>query len=68
MISVLSNNLSLKYKKFTQSGYKDIEIRNFEFVTKTQFLYTLGHTIILIELQYLQYFSFFEMGLFHLVF
>ena len=68
MISVLSNNLSLKYKKFTQSGYKDIEIRNFEFVTKTQFLYTLGHTIILIELQYLQYFSFFEMCLFHLVF
>jgi len=25
----------LKYEKFTQSGCKDIGIRNFEFVTKT---------------------------------
>ena len=33
------NNLSLKYKRFTPSGYKDIEIRKFEFVTKTQFLW-----------------------------
>ena len=38
MISVKSNSLNLKYKKFTQSGLKNIGIRNFEFVTKTQFL------------------------------
>ena len=31
------NNLSLKYKKLTKLGYKDIGIRTFEFVTKTQF-------------------------------
>ena len=34
-----SNSLSLKYQKFTSSGYKDIGIRNFEFVAQTQFLY-----------------------------
>ena len=31
------NYLSLKYKKFTPFGYKDIEIRKFHFVAKTQF-------------------------------
>ena len=41
MISVLSNSLSLKYQKFTQAGCKDIVIRNFDFVTKTQFLYRI---------------------------
>ena len=30
---------SLKYLRFTTVGYKDIRIRKFEFVTKTQFLY-----------------------------
>jgi len=30
--------LSLKYQRFTPSGCKDKEIRNFEFVAKTQFL------------------------------
>ena len=33
-----SNSLSLKYQRFTASGLKDIRIRKFEFVTKTQFL------------------------------
>ena len=33
------NNLSLKYQRFTPSDCQDKEIRKFEFVTKTQFLY-----------------------------
>ena len=33
-----SNNLSLKYQRFTPSGCKDIGIKKFEFVAKTQFL------------------------------
>ena len=40
MISVISNSLSLKYQNITQSGCKDIWIRNFQFVTKTHFLCT----------------------------
>ena len=35
---VISNNLSLKYQKLTSIGFKDIGIRNFEFVKTTQFL------------------------------
>ena len=53
MISVISNSLSLKYQKFTESGCKDIEIRNFEFVTKAQFLwknYVLMFTMIKLAL------------------
>ena len=38
MNSVISNNLSLKYQKCTLLGCKDIVIRKFEFVPKTQFL------------------------------
>ena len=38
MNSVRSNNISLKYQKFTTLGSKDIEIINSEFVAKTQFL------------------------------
>jgi len=38
MYSVISNNLSLKYQRFKPSGCRDIEIRKFKFVTKTQFL------------------------------
>ena len=38
---VMSNNLSLKYQRFTTSGSKDIGINKFEFVTKIQFLYTV---------------------------
>jgi len=38
MKSVRSKYLSLKYQMFTPSGYKDIEIRKFEFVAKIQFL------------------------------
>ena len=40
-MKVRSNNPSLKYQKFTPSGYKDIGIKTDEFVTKTQFLFTL---------------------------
>ena len=38
MTFVRSNNISLKYQKFTTLGSKDIEIRKTEFVAKTQFL------------------------------
>ena len=36
--SVRSNNLILKYQRFTPSGCKDLKIRKLKFVTKTQFL------------------------------
>ena len=36
--SVRSNNLSLKYQRFIPTGCRDIEIRKFEVVAKTQFL------------------------------
>ena len=39
MNSVRLNNLSLKYQRFITSGFKDIEVWIFEFVTKTQFLF-----------------------------
>ena len=39
MNSVRSNNISLKYQRFTTLGSKDIGIINSEFVAKTQFLY-----------------------------
>jgi len=39
MNSVRSNNLSLKYQRFTPTGRKDLGIRKFEFVAKSQFLY-----------------------------
>ena len=32
------NSLGLKYQRFTWSGFKDIGIRKFNFVAKTQFL------------------------------
>ena len=38
MNSVRSNNLSLKNQRFTPSDCKDIGIRTFEFVAKTQFI------------------------------
>jgi len=41
MNSVTSNNLSLKYQKFTLSGSTDIRIRKFWSVTISEFLYTL---------------------------
>ena len=43
MNSVRSNNLSLKYQRFATSGCKDIRIRKFEFVAKTQFLCEPNH-------------------------
>ena len=39
MTSVRSNNLSLKYQRFTALGFKDIGIRKSEFAAKTQFLF-----------------------------
>ena len=38
MIFVRSNHKSLKYQRFTLSGCKDIGIRKFKFVAKTQFI------------------------------
>ena len=40
MNSVRSNNISLKYQRFTTLGSKDIGIINSEFVATTQFLST----------------------------
>ena len=42
MNSVRSNNLSLKYQSFTTLGCKDVGVRKFEFVVKTQFLYVVN--------------------------
>ena len=42
MNSVRSNNPSLKYKRYTVSGSKDIGIRKFELVAKTQFVLIKG--------------------------
>ena len=38
MNSVRPKSLSLKYQRFTPSDFKEIGIRKFEFVAKTQFL------------------------------
>ena len=52
MNSVRSIKLSLKYHRFTPSGFKVIGIEKFEFVTKTQFLfgYTMDHEDIILIL------------------
>ena len=41
MHSARSNNLNLKYQRFTSLGCIEIGIRKFEFVSKTQFLSTI---------------------------
>ena len=41
MSSVRLNNLSLKYERCTLSDYKDIAIRIFKFVAKSQLLYRI---------------------------
>ena len=41
MNAVRSNNVSLKYQRFTSSDCKDIMITKIEFVAKTQFLCTI---------------------------
>ena len=46
MSSVRSYNLSLKYQRFHPSDCKDIGIRKFLFVAKTQFLYILQDSIL----------------------
>ena len=38
MTSVNSNNLNLKYQRFTSSGCRDIGIRKLGFVAKTQLI------------------------------
>ena len=40
--TVRLNSLSLIYQRFSQSGLEDNRIRQFEFVTKTQFLSVLS--------------------------
>ena len=40
MSALSSNKLSLKYQNFTSSGCENTGIRKFEFVAKTQFLWT----------------------------
>ena len=45
MISFRSNELSLKYTRCTPLGCKDVEIRQFNFVTKTLIKYK--HLIVL---------------------
>ena len=49
MICVRSNNLSLKYQRVEPTGCRDIEIRNFEVVEKTQFLWLKKHNLSLYE-------------------
>ena len=49
---VRSNDLSWKYQRFTSSGCKDIGIRKFEFVAKTQFLYLLFSLALFNRLSY----------------
>ena len=41
MNAVRSNNVSLKYQRFTSSGYKVIGFTKIEFVAKSQFLYSV---------------------------
>ena len=41
-----SNNLSLKYQKFTLLGCNDIGFRKFKFVAKTQFFYIYVFTFL----------------------
>ena len=36
---VRSNILSLKYERFTTTGWKDVKIRKFQFVSNNQFLW-----------------------------
>ena len=45
MNAVRSNNVSLKYQRFTSSGYKVIGFTKIEFVAKSQFLYIYRCTI-----------------------
>ena len=43
MNSVRTKCISLKVLRFTTSGCKDIVVRKFEFVAKTQFLFVFKH-------------------------
>ena len=41
MNAIRSNNVSLKYQRFTSSGYKVIGFTKIEFVAKSQFLFEI---------------------------
>ena len=56
MNSVRPNNLSLKYQRYTQTGCKDIGIKQFEFMTKNQLLYKKAPFILNTSLQFLMRF------------
>ena len=55
MTSVRSNNVSLKYQRFTTLDFKDIGIRKSEFVAKNQLFCPVFYR--LIEDKYSIYFS-----------
>jgi len=46
MISVRSNDISLKYQRFTTLGFKDIGIRKLEFVAKNQLFFGISKNIL----------------------
>ena len=45
MNAVRLNNVSLKYQRFTSSGYKVIGLTKIEFVAKSQFLSRIGQQL-----------------------
>ena len=52
---VRSSSVSLKYRRFTPSGYKDKGFIKFEFVAKTQFLCDMSnYTVFIIDLNSLE--------------
>ena len=53
MNSVRSSSLSLKYQRLTPSRWRDIGIRQFEFVAKNQFLFIFRQSIgLVLELNF----------------
>jgi len=55
MNSVRVNNLSLKNQRFRISGYKDIGIRKWKFVTNPQFLASLILCLIIYPSLFIDY-------------
>ena len=49
MTFVRSNNISLKYQRFTTMGSKDIGIRKSEFVAKSQFIWVLFTIVFIVK-------------------
>ena len=50
---IWSNNIILKYQRFTPTGCIDLGIRKLEFVEKIQFLFLLSYTCMLYMLKYI---------------